>query len=391
LNRFSTDTRGWLRGLFAQEIFGSVGGILMMMGIFFYMQSAFGWGAARNLRLSAAQGAVYVVGALSASAVAQRIGRRPLLRILNLMQAGLALTAFCFPTPTVVVSVLLGYTLLLAASWPMVESLVSAGANPDVLSRRISKYNLIWSITGAATMAACGTIIAHFSRGVFLAVMAAHIASSIVLLKRVVDPGVNHAHANPEPELLPLRTMAMRLSRVALPATYAVAYALGALMPTLPVIEQYSPTVKTLIASTWMAARFSAFFLLGVFPWWHTRPRSLLLAAILLLVSFLGITLSSSLVAIILWQIALGMAIGFIYAASLYFGMVLSDGSAEHGGYHEALIGLGSVLGPGSGVIAGMIRPGDQKACITAVAIVLWMSATLAAGVSFKSRRKRGS
>ena len=28
-------------------------------------------------------------------------------------------------------------------------------------------------------------------------------------------------------------------------------------------------------------------------------------------------------------------------------GMVLSDGSTEHGGYHEALIGLGSVLGPG--------------------------------------------
>ena len=42
----------------------------------------------------------------------------------------------------------------------------------------------------------------------------------------------------------------------------------------------------------------------------------------------------------IAWQIVLGVTMGLIYSGSLYFGMVLSEGSTEHGGYHEALIGM---------------------------------------------------
>jgi len=166
-----------------------------------------------------------------------------------------------------------------------------------------------------------------------------------------------------------------------------VIYALGALMPTLPVLAPFSPSMKTLIASVWMAARSAAFLLLGATIWWQTRPRALLIAAIVLLISFLGITVFPSIIGMILWQIALGLAIGFIYAASLYFGMVLSAGNAEQGGYHEALIGLGSILGPGSGALAEAIRPGSQMADIAAVAAVLWISAMLAVLVSARSGR----
>ncbi|MGA2584442.1 MAG: MFS transporter [Tepidisphaeraceae bacterium] len=379
--------RGRLAGLFALEILGSIGGTLMMLGIFFYMQTAFQWGARRNLELSAAQGAIYVVGALSASAVADRLGKRPMLRLLNAIMGALAVVAFCYPTEKIVVTVLLIYTICVACQWPIIESLVSSGTEPEELSRRISVYNLFWSATGALAMAACGVIIAHFSRGIFLAALAGHVTSSIVLLFPANDPIAPHGHADPDPQLLPLRTMAMHLSRIALPATYAVIYALGALMPTLPVLAPFSPTMKTLIASVWMAARSAAFLLLGATIWWQTRPRALLIAAIVLLISFLGITVFPSIIGMILWQIALGLAIGFIYAASLYFGMVLSAGNAEQGGYHEALIGLGSILGPGSGALAEAIRPGSQMADIAAVAAVLWISAMLAVLVSARSGR----
>jgi hypothetical protein len=77
------------------------------------------------------------------------------------------------------------------------------------------------------------------------------------------------------------------------------------------------------------------------------------------------------------WQIIFGISVGLIYSGSLYFGMVLSEGSTEHGGYHEALIGLGSVLGPGSGAVALLLDPGQPKLGIACVAVVLGISAAV--------------
>jgi MFS family permease len=181
--------------------------------------------------------------------------------------------------------------------------------------------------------------------------------------------------------------MAKRLSRIALPATFAVIYALGAIMPTLAVIQSTTPAARTLLASVWMVSRWIFFIFLGATVWWHTRPRALLIAAIIMLAAFLGITLIPSMPSMILWQITMGVAMGLIYSASLYFGMVLSDGSTAQNSYHEALIGLGSILGPGCGAIAGQLRPGDAHAPIIAVAAILWASVIAACVVSIQRRR----
>jgi hypothetical protein len=90
------------------------------------------------------------------------------------------------------------------------------------------------------------------------------------------------------------------------------------------------------------------------------------------------------------WQIALGLVLGVIYAGSLYFGMVLAHGSTEQGGYHEALIGLGSVLGPGAGAIAAIIRPGELAFSIRAVTMLAALTAVTAIVVSAIARRRSG-
>jgi hypothetical protein len=53
----------------------------------------------------------------------------------------------------------------------------------------------------------------------------------------------------------------------------------------------------------------------------------------------------------------------------------------------EALIGLGSILGPGCGAIAGQLRPRDAHAPIIAVAAILWASVIAARVVSIQRRR----
>jgi len=376
--------------LYAMETIATLGANLMVAGIFFYMQAYFGWGPQRNLLLASGQGAVYVVGALSADRVAQWVGRRGLLVALSIGLALLPLLAAWRPTPPVVATVVLVYTLLHAAQWPALESLISSGAAAGQLSRRISVYNLVWSGGGAATIALIGIILAHFSRGAFFLIPSIGHAAAILLLFKLPGestPAVTE-HAVPEPELLAVRTLAMRLSRVALPATMATIYSLGALMPTLSVIRASQPELRTLLASVWMIARFFTFMLLGATVWWHTRPRLLLVATLILPLAFLGITLTHTLAPMIACQIVLGLGLGLIYAASLYFGMVLSSGSTEHGGYHEALIGLGVLLGPGSGVVAQLIAPGSPSAGIAAIAMLLFTSVLASAALSLLSTKR---
>src|SRR5262249_14832660 len=89
----------------------------------------------------------------------------------------------------------------------------------------------------------------------------------------------------------------------------------------------------------------------------------------------------------VLGQMGLGVSMGMIYSASLYFGMVLSDGSTEHGGYHEALIGLGQIIGPGAGAITAWGWAGNTATGIEAVSVVIALTILAAAGAACRAYR----
>jgi MFS family permease len=371
------------------EAFGSVGANLLQFGIFFYMHKRFDWGARQNLLLSCAQGSVYVVGALSATPLARRFDHQKLLKVCILVLVASTILAVFVPSPAIIVLLLLAYVAASAIQWPILESLISIGADSDQLSRRISIYNLVWSGTGAVTVATCGIIIAKSQHGIFWAAAAAHVLAFALLVRIPSQAQHAHVHIDPEPDLVQSRQLAMRLSRIALPATFAVIYSMGAIMPTLPVIQQTSPELRTLLASIWMITRWISFVSLGATTWWHTRPRALLVAAIIMLGTFLGITLVPQLLCMILCQIAMGLVMGLIYAASLYFGMVLGEGSTAQGAYHEALIGAGCVLGPGCGAIADLLHPNDSRSSIYAIGTILWLSVLAACVASLRTRNPK--
>jgi hypothetical protein len=212
-------------------------------------------------------------------------------------------------------------------------------------------------------------------------------------------PPAAPAHPAPEPQLLAARTLAMWLARIALPATYVVIFSVMAMMPTLGVMQPLTTAQRTLIGSIWMAARWVAFLILGATAWWHTRPRLLLLAAAIMLAAFIGVTVRPSelfaaahasyaldLGSMIFWQIVLGAVLGIIYSASLYFGMVLSEGATEHGGYHEALIGVGCMIGPGAGAATQWLFPGHPRIGVIAVAAVVGVSILAAAAATLRAR-----
>ena len=373
---------------------------MLTVGIFFFTERYFRWGLAENFLLAAGQGAVYVVGSLAANKWAGRFGRRRGLIGLYLALTVTTLLAAASATrPAWLVVTLLAYVLLTAMCWPALESLVASDADARVMSKRIGMYNLVWSGTNAIIFAFSGTIIQHWPSGVFLLPAAAHLICAVLMWRKPEIEPVEaaeelHAHAEPEPELLAKRTLAMWLARISLPGTYVVIYSLAAMMPLLPVMQPLATAERTLAGSVWMIARFFTFLSLGMTVWWHTRPRVLLIAAAAMLVAFVGVSVRPSdffgdvairhgvdLASMVGWQIALGAVMGMIYSASLYFGMVLSDGSTEHGGYHEALIGLGSILGPGAAALTQLVWRGDIRAGVAAVCCIIGLS-VVAAGVA---------
>jgi hypothetical protein len=182
--------------------------------------------------------------------------------------------------------------------------------------------------------------------------------------------------------------LALWLSRISVPAMYLMITSLSAMLPSLPVLQGMTPSTKTAICSIWLISRWVSFILLGASVFWHTKPRLLLVAAAMLLVSMLIITLPQSLTIMILGQILFGAATGLIYTASLYFGMVLSEGSTEHGGYHEALIGLGMSLGPAMGALTQINYPGNSTAAVMGISSLLGASLLIASIASLKIQRR---
>jgi hypothetical protein len=394
--------------LYTVEGLCSIGGNLMQVGIFFYTNRRFGWGLRENFTLAATQGVVYVVGALLAHALSTRVAPRRALAGVCAVLSLIALSTLATDSPRGMVAAVLAYTAVIGLCWPILESLVSVGVDAHAMSRRISVYNVVWAGTGAATLAVNGAIIEFWPAGVFVITALVHGVSALVMLKSAPLRGGGEtgqaappvAHVDPEPELLRVRTLALWLSRISMPASYALIYALSALLPSLPPMQQLPTWAATLVGSTWMAVRWVTFVVLGLDNWWHTRPRALLAAAWLMLAAFVGAgwqpaanagtnALAINLAWLVVCQVAIGLSIGLIYSASLYFGMVLSEGSTEHSGYHEALIGLGSVLGPGAGAVAQWVRPGQMTLGIVAVAGVLLASTLLATGASVVAERRR--
>jgi hypothetical protein len=109
--------------------------------------------------------------------------------------------------------------------------------------------------------------------------------------------------------------------------------------------------------SLWCFARVGAFFVLWHWNGWQYRFRWLLVAYLAMIGGFAAILTAPSLAVLVLVQIVFGGAIGLIYYSSLFYSMDLGDTKGEHGGIHEAVIGLGNLAGPAVGAASLYFLP----------------------------------
>jgi MFS family permease len=410
-----TAVRNKLGLLYAVEAANAISAILLVVGLSFYTSHRFGWGARENFTVAAFQGALYIIGALLAKKISRRRGRQKSLIALYVCMTAFALgVGICASMGWAFATALLAVleTVFVGASWPMLQSLISAAGEPSQLSKRLGYYNIIWSAVGAVSVAACGAVIQYAPAWAFFGIIVAgHIAAGLLILFRARPTGEPEpaaarkltapdrgSTARPQIDETTLRRhrLALWLSRIALPSTYIIVYSISPALPTLPAIKQLTPTTATLVGSIWLISRAVAFVITGNTTFWHRRPVLMFVSSVIMVFAFIGtlvpgivggIDLTHALLAMVAAQIVLGLSIGTIYSASLYFGMAVSEGSTEHGGYHEALIGLGQVLGPLLGATLQWVYPGTLLPAVIGISGVVSLSVVIEAVVGLRARR----
>jgi MFS transporter len=339
----------------------SFAGTLLQRGAYFYTHQVLGFSQAQNLWLALLVGVTYIAGATASHPLSARLGeRRTLLgAVAALVSVHVLIASVASATLLVAALALIG--LLQGAMWPLFESYMSAGETPRSLGRTLSLYNITWALSVPLSLVFAGFIIASGSPRLLFVAAAALFAlvtySCRGLPKRPAHLAAEHAE-RPNAALLGSYRGLLSAARLAMLLSYALMYVLAPLAPEIMKGIGFRTASAARAASLLDAARLSCFVALFTFRGWHGRRLLILLAILALPVGFALVLLGSSIAPVIAGEVLFGAAAAFLYTAALYYAQVVQNASVDAGGAHEALIGLGYVLGPGAGLIGTALAHG---------------------------------
>jgi predicted MFS family arabinose efflux permease len=366
---------------FIIEGLNSFATVLYFNYLYFFMQARFGFSDKGNLALAALLGFIYVFAAWQAGRIAHRIGYFHTLKlgfavmIVGLF-AGLLLDSMAGKILAAAV-----VTIGMCATWPTLEALVSESETPAGVPRVVGIYNITWAVANAVAYFIGGTLIKLFGfKIIFIApivIVLAQLVLTFWMEKHAKEVAPARAEKNPalppdpnRPSPAKAKTF-LRMAWLANPFAYIAINTLIAVIPGLAAKFQMSPMFAGFICSLWCFVRLGTFIVLWRWTDWHYRFRWLVAAFAMLILSFAAILLSPNLIVLIGAQLFFGVAIGLIYYSSLFYSMDGGDAKSEHGGIHEAAIGLGNCVGPGIGAAALQFLPQYANSGAIAVSVLL--------------------
>lgn len=351
--------------------------------LFFHFRDHFGFGNLGNLAVSALHGLVFSVAAWQGGRFAQRRGYFAALRV-GFTGMTLALLAGAFLDVLAgQIAVLVAWTVCMCFTWPALEALVSEGETPAELRRVLGRYNLTWAGSAGVTYFVGGAVLDRLGPlSLFLLPAALYVAQlgALAWLSRQPEAASHPPPARmPEgqaPEAAALqqpvspRTF-LRMAWLANPFAYIGINTVLAIVPGLAKELKLTTTQSGLFCSLWFFARVATF--VGLWQWtgWHYRFRWLLAAFAGLIVSFLTILLVRDYWWLVLAQVVFGACVGLLYYSSLFYSMDVGETKGEHGGLHEAMIGVGICVGPAIGATGILLAPQNPHAGAYAVTALL--------------------
>jgi predicted MFS family arabinose efflux permease len=365
--------------------------------LFFHLRTAFGFTNAGNLFLCAVGGLVYTVGSWYSGQVAQRRGYFWALRAGLGGMAVVLLAGSLAHTAVGHFATLMVWTVVMSLTWPSLEALTSEGEPRPRLLRLLGVYNVVWASTSGLANFVGGALLEKFGPGSIFAVPVALHGAQLALLwwlekqPRQTPPagsGVAEAGAGAEPEArraaaFPPKVF-LKMAWVANPFAYVAINALIPVIPRLAERFELSATQAGFFCSVWYFARAVSFALLWQWTRWHYRFGWLAAAYVTLGLCYGLILLGPSLWMLLVAQLAFGLGVGLVYYSSLFYSMDIGQTKGEHGGFHEAALGVGICVGPAVGAASLHFFPGSPNMNAYAV------SGLLAAGLGWLLLLRRG-
>ena len=350
--------------------------------LYFLMQHWFGFGDKQNLALAAGLGLVYVFASWQAGRFAQRCGYFTALKT----GFGIMLLASAVGSQLHSAAGLILASIALSIGqcclWPAIEAVVSEGEDAAGLPAAIGTYNVVWAGTNALALFTGGTLVERFGfQSIFyipFVILLGQLALTFWLEQHATEMA-QAAAAQPAVVLppdphrpSPAKTLAFRrMALLSNPFAYIAINTLIAVLPGIAVKFQLTPMQAGFACSLWGFARLATFFALWFWTDWHYRFRWLVTAFALLIVSFAVMLAAPSLAVVLGAQIVFGLAIGLIYYSSLFYSMDTSETKGEHGGIHEAAIGVGNMIGPSVGALSLQWAPQYANSSAMAVSVLL--------------------
>jgi predicted MFS family arabinose efflux permease len=356
--------------------------------LFFYLHDRFGFGNLGNLGVSALYGFICIFSAWQGGRFAERRGYATSIQLGFGSLAVCMVASACFGAEWLdsaagLVGGLVLYSVVLNLTWPALEAVTTAHAPPARVPHLVGIYNATWSSSAAVAYFTGGALYEALGPVAVFWIPAALFVGQWIVARRLGIEEARSVAAGQWPEVHPAAegpraeathptssvpaAVFLRLAWVANPFSYVAIYTVLPVMPGLALRLGLSPTETGIFCSVWMFARLAAFLILWAWRGWHYRFRWLLGAHTLLIVSFAAILLAPDLAVLVSAQIAFGLSIGVIYYSSLFYSLDVGEAKAEHGGIHEAVIGLGSFVGPAVGAGALLLFPGHLYAGALAV------------------------
>ena len=341
--------------------------------LYFYFRDTFGFNDRQNLELAAFLGVVYIFASLWAGKIAKRIGYFTALKTgFGIMAVGLLAGSQLHSIPGAIAAACV-VNFGMCFIWPVLEALVSEGADA---ARAVGIYNITWAITNASAFFLGGMLIEKLGyRSIFLVplgFMLLQLAMVFWLEKiqptNLIEQNSTDSTAHDANRPAPAQVKSFQhMAWLANPFAYIAINTLIAVLPGIAHKFDLSPMFAGFVCSLWCFTRVGAFVVLWKWDGWHYRFRWLLSAFVLMVISFAVILIAPSLAVILAAQVIFGVTVGLMYYSSLFYAMDAHDSSSEHGGIHEAAIGLGNCLGPAAGAAALWFAP--QSATVGAWAV----------------------
>lgn len=371
---------------------GSVSGGAFWAGLFFVTDAHYGFSPVRNLVLAAIMGAIYAVGARASGRLSRSSAPRRILAAALGAWAVAALIPMLLPSSEAAlwVAALLG-SLASSVIWPIVESFLAAGRHGARMRSAIGWFNVTWTPATAIALVVMPLFARTGGLGTFALSGFANVAALIVLWALPPRPGAHAAEAA-SAAVGPEYPWLARSASWLLPLSYVISSTLAPVLPArLAAVGVAVP--PSLVAALWMAARFTALFVMWRTGFWHGRWSTLALGGAGLGAGLALVLLAQTPATMVAGLLLYGVGMGLTYYVALYYSMAVGHAAVDAGGNFEALIGLGYCVGPMLGVMGHVL--GRPSGAGTATVVLTWLLTGIASRGAIRpyleARRRRSA